>query len=215
MHKINCKRGNKTRANSTPCKVVKGQLGYLHPLQLMQFSEALKTTFDCIFYAPLQPKPFARACTYDRSVDIELDQLALLTVKSRRMKKLSFRALKSQDKTWDALIEDWRTQCSEFDEDIDQFAMTSLPVLGRLAAEPEANAAVFALLDDQEAHHAVVQLNRAMLPKTSGWTLRARHMILSPKYDYGAYSIDDYAIAIGSTVAETLTSQRTIFQLTM
>lgn len=120
------------------------------------------------------------------------------------MKQFTFRRLHESDGTWAALKDDWASQCSELCEDFEQFATDSIPVLEALAAQPETNASVYGLVCDKEKHHAVAQLNRAMLPGTSGWTLRVRHLILSPDYDFGALLVDDYAIAIGNVLLQTL-----------
>ena len=125
-------------------------------------------------------------------------------------KRFTFKCLSESDGSWSAFIADWERQCDAFNEEIDQFAAASIPVLQELANAPEQNAQVYSLVDEDNSHHSVVQLNRSMLPKTYGWTLRARHLILSPKYDFGEYSIDDYADAIGSTLFETVRVARDV-----
>lgn len=124
------------------------------------------------------------------------------------MKRFSFLKLSESDGSWSALMRDWEQQCATVGEAIDAYASASIPVLEGLARSPEVNAGVFCLVSEDGAHHAVVQLNRAMLPGTSGWTLRGRHLILSPNYDFGSFSDDDYGIAVGNTVWHTLNVAR-------
>lgn len=45
---------------------------------------------------------------------------------------------------------------------------------------------------DRERFYAVCVLNRTMLPKTPGYTIRVRHLIVSPLLDYGVGDIQMY-----------------------
>ena len=124
------------------------------------------------------------------------------------MKRFSFVPLSESDGSWSALMQDWTVQCGDFGESVENYASASIPVLQQLVNAPENNAGVYGLVCDGGVHHAAVQLNRAMLPGTSGWTLRARHLILCPNYDFGSFSDDEYAAAVGSTVMQTIVIAR-------
>ena len=98
---------------------------------------------------------------------------------------------------WDALRSDWQDQCSTFGEDLEQYGTESMPVLASLVASPVRRAGVVAIKDDEGTYHAAWQANTTALPGTIGDTLRMRHMMLAPRYDFGTYDVKDYSNLLG------------------
>lgn len=103
--------------------------------------------------------------------------------------------LNEADGSWERFQRDWRTQCEAHGEDFEEYASGSMAVLDVLARNPEPKAGVFAL-EQEGSFSAVCQANVAMLPGIDGPVLRIRMMILSPDYDLGVKSVDEYAQAI-------------------
>ncbi|MDO6415931.1 hypothetical protein Q4F19_16190 [Sphingomonas sp. BIUV-7] len=103
-----------------------------------------------------------------------------------------FYRLLTADGSWQKVIDDWQRQCEEVGESIDEFAPESRALLHGFAESCEKDTWAAGLFEDSRCV-AIAMLNRTMLPKTSGYTLRVRHVIVSPLLDYGALSKDAYA----------------------
>lgn len=92
-----------------------------------------------------------------------------------------------------ALEEDWNGQCRAFDEDFAEYAAERIAHARSLAGETAGpNYGIYALRhgDDFEA---LMHINRAALPGTSGHTLRVVWILLAPKYDFGELTPTDLA----------------------
>lgn len=120
------------------------------------------------------------------------------------MNNFSLRKLTANGGHWGNFIADWTAQCARHGEDFDQYATSSIPVLADLAAAPTDTAAVFALMDEDGVHHGVFQANAAYLPQTVGRTMRIRHLILSPDYDFGRYAVFSYAETLSAILGHSL-----------
>lgn len=98
---------------------------------------------------------------------------------------------------WAQLVLDWEEECGEFEENFEDYAVASLPVLRELACSfPRRDAAVYGL-DIAGKLSAVCQANSTFLPGYTGKVLRIRHIVLSPRFDYSeAIEIEDYAEAL-------------------
>lgn len=96
------------------------------------------------------------------------------------------------DGSWQKVIDDWTRQCEEVGESLSEYAPESMGVLHGFAETCDKNTWAAGLFDGQH-WNAVSMLNRAMLPGTKGYTLRVRHVIVSPLLDFGAWSKDAYA----------------------
>lgn len=103
-----------------------------------------------------------------------------------------FTPISTADGSWDALIEDWRVQCEQCGEEFEGYAEATLRELEALAADGHPRAGVYALKDG-ESFVAVCQANCVPLPGYDGPVLRIRFMTVAPKYDFGVYSIHEYA----------------------
>lgn len=103
-----------------------------------------------------------------------------------------FSELTKDDGSWDAFLENWRTQCGEFDEEIENFASATLRELGELATEGHPRAGVYGLQDGDD-FVAVCQANCVPLPDYDGPVLRLRFLTVSPRFDFGDFEVEQYA----------------------
>ena len=111
--------------------------------------------------------------------------------------------LDKKSKTWQVLAEQWKYACDLMDEDFTQFAMSTWPVLEESAGRNSRHEGVFGLrLDDQ--FHVVCCANSVNLPGYQGRVLRIRHILMSPFYDLGDATIDDYSSALSKLFAGTV-----------
>lgn len=106
----------------------------------------------------------------------------------------NFQRLLAADGSWKDFIKDWETQCEAFDEDFSMYTNGPLTVVKDVAETPECNteAAVYAY-HDGERFAAMCQVNCTYLPGYTGKVLRVRMLYLSPFYDFGDTSVDQYA----------------------
>lgn len=103
--------------------------------------------------------------------------------------------LSGADGSWARFKDDWRAQCANYGEDFDLYASGAFTVLDDLAANPEPRSGIFALVRNGK-FAAVCQANVTPLPGYDGPVLRIRMMLLSPDYDFGEISVDEYAIVL-------------------
>lgn len=112
-------------------------------------------------------------------------------LQSRCWGKMALKKLDMADGSWPEFVADWKSQCERAHEDFAQYAVGSFDVLSGLATAPEKNAGVYALrLED--AHAAVCQANCTGLPGYDGPVLRVRMILLSPDYDFGSKTVEEY-----------------------
>lgn len=116
-----------------------------------------------------------------------------------RMTHFDIKILREEDGTWAAFEADWKQQCEDVGESIDDYSPEALELLRRIAMGKEPSlggtneSAVGALWDNESKRYwAAMVLNRVMLPKTPGYTLRVRHMTVSPAVDYGVAEVRMY-----------------------
>lgn len=111
----------------------------------------------------------------------------------------------SADGSWQGLVRDWEAKCSEYSENLDDYATASFPVMDELATGTQrSNAGVYALKDG-ENHLAACQVNVAFLPGYTGEVLRVRHITLSPSYDFSdEITLDEYANVLVSIFTGTV-----------
>ncbi len=139
------------------------------------------------------------------------------------MDNFDIKLLSTEDGSWEAFKEDWQDQCDEVGEDIDDYSPQILKLIEGtvLGTDPTAggpnDTRVGALWDGDRKHfYAVCILNRTMIPRTPGYTLRVRHMIVSPLLDYGVGEIQMYpdvviAITLGIVkLSETVLNANSI-----
>lgn len=112
--------------------------------------------------------------------------------------------LTESDGSWQKFCDAWTVECAAHEEEFEQYATASIPVLQTLAAEDQKDAHVFALVGGDGRHHAVWQANSTLLPGYNGKVLRIRHLLTSPAYDFGDFSIDDYSQLLSRVYARVL-----------
>lgn len=117
--------------------------------------------------------------------------------------------LRSSDGSWQALVGAWTAECLAFDEEFEQYASASIPVLETLAGTDERHAGVFALADETGRYHAVLQANSTFLPGYDGKVLRVRHLLASPAYDFGEFSISEYSGILSKVLARVVSLSET------
>ena len=111
--------------------------------------------------------------------------------------------LKKDDGSWDNLVSEWKAQCQSFDEDYSQFAMASLPVLAECAESADISEGVFALREESKTR-VICRANSVHVPGYVGKVLRIRHILMSPEFDFGDASIDDYATVLSKLFVGTV-----------
>jgi hypothetical protein len=101
--------------------------------------------------------------------------------------------------TWAAFEADWQEQCAEVKAEYDDYSPDVLGLIRNLVTgnTPQLGGQntthVGALWDsDTKRFYAACVLNRTMLPHTPGYTLRVRHLIVSPLLDHGVGPIQMY-----------------------
>lgn len=125
-----------------------------------------------------------------------------------RMADFDIKLLDHTDGSWQAFRDDWKAQCEEAAEPFDDYAPEALALLERIVSEHSATdtaisqSQVGALWDSDTKHfYAACVLNRALIPAHPGYTLRVRHIIVSPLIDYGVSDIRMYPdVVIGMTL---------------
>ncbi|MCF3974008.1 hypothetical protein [Paracoccus salsus] len=111
------------------------------------------------------------------------------------------RELSAADGSWDAVEQSWSRECREHGEDLDEYAIGSLPVVKDLADTPHQRTRALGLFDTGGRCHAICQANVAVIPGYKEPVLRVRHLLLSPAYDFGDLDGGAYAMALTSVFA--------------
>ena len=111
--------------------------------------------------------------------------------------KMKFEKLTTSNGRWQNLLKDWAAQCQAYDEPFEDYASSTIPTLEDLANEPDhVRAGVYGLHDGQ-AYRTVCQANVASLPHTHGLTLRIRHILVCPAYDFEDVSEEELGTIMG------------------
>lgn len=121
---------------------------------------------------------------------------------------LGMHRLLNHDGTWDTLKKDWEAQCAAYDEDFSNYAEGTFAVVKDLLDDEGEAAGLFAITID-DVHVSICQLNKASIPGYSSPVLRVRFMTLSPEYDFGDKSVDQYADVLVATFAGILALSNT------
>lgn len=109
------------------------------------------------------------------------------------------------DGSWVVFRDQWVAECAKFEEGFEDYATASIPVLEALAAENPVNAGVYALRYEDGQFHAVLQANSTLLPGYGmDRVLRIRHLLVSPRYDFGDMPIEDYSRVLTRTFARVV-----------
>lgn len=103
--------------------------------------------------------------------------------------------LQKDDSSWEIFCDDWKVQCENNNEDFNDYAFGTFAVLRDLIDNPENNSGVFAVKANG-SYVSVCQINVASLPNYPSPVLRVRYLTLSPDFDFGAKTVDEYADAL-------------------
>ncbi|WP_457796067.1 hypothetical protein [Methylocystis sp. S23] len=106
---------------------------------------------------------------------------------------IQFVRLEKETGSWDGLIDDWKAQCAAFGEDFCAYENEPIGVVRALAEGPRRKDAAAFALHDGVRYAAICQVNCTCLPGFPSEVLRVRMMYLSPHYEFGDYSLDDYS----------------------
>lgn len=103
------------------------------------------------------------------------------------------------DGSWGELLSQWTRQCHDFGEDFENYLPETMKLLGSLVEQTEGQRwdGVFAF-DDAGQYEGICFVNGAFIPGYSGRVLRVRHILLSPKHDFGEYQEEQFASTLGS-----------------
>jgi hypothetical protein len=103
------------------------------------------------------------------------------------------------DGSWGRLLAQWSRECHECDEDFESYLPETLKLLGGLVEQTEGQRwdGVFAFEEDGSME-GICFVNGAFIPDYSGRVLRVRHVILSPKNDFGEYDEEHFAKKLGT-----------------
>ncbi|WP_439605455.1 hypothetical protein [Shinella sp.] len=123
----------------------------------------------------------------------------------------SITRLLKNDGTWEAFRADWEAQCAAYDEDFSTYAEGTFAVVKDLVETEGEAAGLFAVKVDN-AHVSMCQLNKASIPGYTSPVLRVRFMTLSPDYDFGDKSVEDYASILVATFATVLAVSNTVME---
>lgn len=105
---------------------------------------------------------------------------------------------------WSSVMTEWSRQCDGYEENLEDFATASLPLLEELALGAFPNAGVFGVFDAASCT-ALCQANSTFLPGYTGKVLRIRHIVLSPTFDFSSnVSLEDYERALVSVFVGAL-----------
>ncbi len=111
--------------------------------------------------------------------------------------------LSSSDGSWDAFKADWAQQCESFNEEFETYAEGAFSVVEELIEAPEKSAGVYACRLDGR-HVSMCQVNVKGLPGYDSPVMRVRFLTLSPEFDFGDKSVDEYAKVLVVTLASIL-----------
>jgi len=108
------------------------------------------------------------------------------------MSVFELRRIQKSDGSWDEFLGDWRAQCEGVGEDFCDYASEPLSVLETVIDSSDPTTWVVGVWNGEHFFGACL-VNSALLPKTTGKTLRVRQVVVSPLLDYG--EVDDTVYA--------------------
>lgn len=112
--------------------------------------------------------------------------------------------LRKLDGSWDGMVQHWSSECAAHGEMFEQYASATIATLESLVEEEKEDAGVFAFAESGSKVHAILQANSTHLPGYEGRVLRVRHLITSPAYDFGDFSVADYSRLLSSVFARVV-----------
>lgn len=134
----------------------------------------------------------------DASISVCVCFVLRAKVVTVKLGETDLKQLFHNDGSWQALQDEWAKQCHDFDEDFSSYMPSTIPMLAEQidVCSSDKWSGVFAKLNAQGEHQAICFANAAFIPKFSGRVLRIRNLILSPRFDFGSFSEEDYALLL-------------------
>jgi hypothetical protein len=103
-----------------------------------------------------------------------------------------FVRLGTEGTSYDLMIESWQKESQELGEDFDAYSAIPVEVFKQIMDQDAAHTGLYAALAEDGSYGAVCMLNHANIPGYVGPVLRVRHILLSPKFDLGDWTVQDY-----------------------
>ena len=111
--------------------------------------------------------------------------------------------LSNHDDSWEHFETDWRQRCNDYDEEFDNYAEGTFAVVRDLIDEELEKAGAFSFRVNG-SHISMCQINVTGLPGYDSPVMRVRHLTLSPDYDFGEKSVEEYADVLVNTFSGIL-----------
>lgn len=120
---------------------------------------------------------------------------------------LKFKRVSNSNGLWPELLGQWDKQCSQFEENFEDYASGTVSILRPLAEQAQTpSSGVYAVCNDSE-YLGICQLNVTFIKGYPAQVLRVRHILFSPKFDYDdSLDIEDYADMLTSVFVGVLNS---------
>ena len=102
------------------------------------------------------------------------------------------------DGSWQRLQDDWAKQCGDFGEEFSRYMPATLPLLAdqiEICSGEKWNG-VYGIQGTDGTLDAVAFVNCSFIPGFKERVMRVRNLILAPRYDFGDYSEDEYALLL-------------------
>lgn len=96
------------------------------------------------------------------------------------------------DRSWSKLKSQWETESASLREDFSTFAVGTFSALDPLAFKDARESGLFGLRHE-DSFVAFCQVSRLLVKKYTSPMLRARFVTVSPKFDFGVASLEEYA----------------------
>jgi hypothetical protein len=95
----------------------------------------------------------------------------------------------------------WEAQCASYSESYVDFAESRIVHARKICAEdpPDANYGIFGLIEGSH-FEAIVHINKASLPGTSGDTLRLVWILLAPRLDFEDIQLNEFTKVISDII---------------
>lgn len=97
---------------------------------------------------------------------------------------VSFQRISLENGRWRDLLVAWEAECSTYGENLEDYAVASLPTVKPLAEGVQTNSAGVYGLEGESGYMALCQLNVGFIPGYRDKVLRVRHSIFAPRFDF-------------------------------
>lgn len=109
--------------------------------------------------------------------------------------------LSATDGTWQELVNQWQAQCSDFEENFEDYRASTIGSLEKVANSNNENRGAFGLRGSDGVFLAVCFLNLTVQKGFDGAVLRVLDLIVAPRYDFQALELADYSSLLAALLA--------------